>query len=60
MSQNAASPIVIRRYGAGRLYDPAGLRYVTLAELRRWRGTGRAFCVIDAASGEDVTSVLLA
>jgi polyhydroxyalkanoate synthesis regulator protein len=53
-------PIVIRRYGGDRLYEAAARRYVTVAMLRAWNQSGVAFVVLDAATGADVTRVLLA
>jgi polyhydroxyalkanoate synthesis regulator protein len=55
-----SAPILIKRYARARLYDPAGRRYSTLKELRRWRRSGVAFTVIDVETGADVTRVLLA
>jgi len=54
-----SAPILIKRYARARLYDPAGRRYLTIEELRRWRRNGVAF-VIDVETGADVTRVLLA
>ena len=55
-----SAPILIKRYARARLYDPAGRRYLTIEELRRWRRSGVAFTVIDVETGADVTRVLLA
>ena len=52
--------IVVKRYAGSRLYDATNRRYVTLAQLRTWAAEGIAFAVIDAATGADVTRVLLA
>jgi polyhydroxyalkanoate synthesis regulator protein len=56
----AAGEIVIKRYARSRLYDAAGGRYVSVAELRRWRSEGVSFVVLDVETGADVTRVLLA
>jgi polyhydroxyalkanoate synthesis regulator protein len=56
----APAPVLIKRYARSRLYDAARGRYVTLAELRRWRRKRVAFVVKDAETGEDVTRVLFA
>jgi polyhydroxyalkanoate synthesis regulator protein len=53
-------PILIKRYARSRLYDPAGHRYVTIDELRRWRCEGVPFQVIDAETCDDVTRAVLA
>jgi polyhydroxyalkanoate synthesis regulator protein len=50
----------VRRYARSRLYDTAGLRYVTLDILRAWSADGIAVQVIDVETGDDVTRVLLA
>jgi polyhydroxyalkanoate synthesis regulator protein len=52
-------PILVKRYGGERLYDTAGCCYVTFAQLWRWRVAGVDFRVIDAATGEDITRVVL-
>ncbi len=57
---DAAMPVLVKRYGGGRLYDTAQLRYVSVAQLRGWVAAGVAFAVIDAETGADVTRVLLA
>ncbi len=53
-------PVLVKRYGGGRLYDTAHLRYVSVVQLRGWVAAGIAFSVIDAQTGADVTQVLLA
>ncbi len=55
-----ATPVLFKRYGGGRLYDTAHLRYVSIAQLRGWIAAGVAVSVIDAQTGADVTRVLLA
>ena len=52
--------ILVKSYAASRLYDTTNARYVSLAQLRHWAAAGVAFAVIDAATGADVTRVLLA
>jgi polyhydroxyalkanoate synthesis repressor PhaR len=52
--------ILVKRYAGTRLYDTTNRRYVTLEQLRNWAAEGMAFAVIDAATGADVTRVLLA
>jgi len=58
----AAKPpsILVKCYAGSRLYDATNARYVSLAQIRRWAADGVAFAVIDAATGTDVTRVLLA
>jgi polyhydroxyalkanoate synthesis regulator protein len=53
-------PILVKRYAASRLYDTSKARYVSLDELRGWKARGIAFEVREAATGEDVSRVLLA
>ena len=53
-------PILVKRYAQSRLYDTTGLRYISVDTLRAWSLAGIAFTVIDAETGEDVRSVLLA
>jgi len=55
-----ASSILVKRYAGTRLYDATHGRYVGLDQLRHWAAAGIAFAVIDAATGADVTRVLLA
>jgi polyhydroxyalkanoate synthesis regulator protein len=51
---------LVKRYAHGRLYDATHLGYVSVEQLRQWASAGVAFTVIDAATGADVTAVLLA
>jgi polyhydroxyalkanoate synthesis regulator protein len=51
--------VVIKRYGADRLYEPARARYVTPEQLRLWRQIGTTVSVRDANTGEDVTLAIL-
>ncbi len=53
-------PILIKRYGRSRLYEPARGRYVSIDDLRAWQREGIVFTVIDVETGADVTRVLLA
>jgi polyhydroxyalkanoate synthesis repressor PhaR len=50
---------VIKRYSNRKLYDTQGSRYVTLDEIEDMIRAGREVQVIDASSGEDLTSVTL-
>ena len=50
---------VIKRYANRKLYDTQESRYVTLEEIEEMIRTGREVSVVDAASGEDLTSVTL-
>jgi polyhydroxyalkanoate synthesis regulator protein len=56
----ATQPVLVKRYGAGRLYDTAAGCYVSLGQLRDWLTRRVAFQVVDAATGADITRVLLA
>ncbi len=51
---------VIKRYSNRKLYDTEESRYVTLDELEGMIRAGKEISVVDAASGEDLTSVTLA
>ena len=51
---------VIKRYSNRKLYDTQESRYVTLEEIEEMIRGGREISVVDASSGEDLTSVTLA
>jgi polyhydroxyalkanoate synthesis repressor PhaR len=51
---------VIKRYSNRKLYDTQESRYVTLEEIEEMVRAGREIAVVDASSGEDLTSVTLA
>src|SRR5215467_11292024 len=51
---------VIKRYSNRKLYDTQESRYVTLEEIEEMIRAGKEMAVVDAASGEDLTSVTLA
>ncbi len=53
-------PILIKRYANRKLYDQSRSRYVTLDELEELIRQGREIRVVDAVSGEDLTSLTLA
>jgi polyhydroxyalkanoate synthesis repressor PhaR len=50
---------VIKRYSNRKLYDTQESRYVTLEELEELIRAGKEISVVDASSGEDLTSVTL-
>jgi polyhydroxyalkanoate synthesis repressor PhaR len=50
---------VIKRYSNRKLYDTQESRYVTLDEIEEMIRTGKEVSVIDAGSGDDLTSVTL-
>jgi polyhydroxyalkanoate synthesis repressor PhaR len=50
---------VIKRYSNRKLYDMQESRYVTLEEIEEMIRGGREISVVDAATGEDLTSVTL-
>ena len=52
-------PYVIKRYSNRKLYDTQESRYVTLEEIEEMIRAGREISVVDASSGEDLTSVTL-
>jgi polyhydroxyalkanoate synthesis repressor PhaR len=51
---------VIKRYSNRKLYDTQESRYVTLEEIEELIRGGKEIAVVDASSGEDLTSVTLA
>lgn len=51
---------MIKRYSNRKLYDTQESRYVTLEELEEMIRAGREIRVLDAVTGEDLTSVTLA
>ena len=53
-------PTVIKRYANRKLYDQSRSRYVTLEELEEIIRQGREIRVVDAVSGEDLTTQTLA
>jgi polyhydroxyalkanoate synthesis repressor PhaR len=50
---------VIKRYSNRKLYDTQESRYVTLDEIEEMIRAGKEIAVVDASSGEDLTSVTL-
>jgi polyhydroxyalkanoate synthesis repressor PhaR len=50
---------VIKRYSNRKLYDTQESRYVTLDEIAEMIRSGKEISVVDAATGEDLTSVTL-
>jgi polyhydroxyalkanoate synthesis repressor PhaR len=50
---------VIKRYSNRKLYDTQESRYVTLEEIEEMIRGGREISVVDAATGDDLTSVTL-
>ena len=50
---------VIKRYSNRKLYDTQESRYVTLDEIEEMIRNGQEISVVDASSGEDLTSVTL-
>src|SRR5215475_9621603 len=50
---------VIKRYSNRKLYDTQESRYVTLEEIEEMIRNGKEISVVDAATGEDLTSVTL-
>ncbi len=51
---------VIKRYSNRKLYDTQESRYVTLEEIEELIRAGKEISVLDATTGEDMTSVTLA
>jgi len=50
---------VIKRYSNRKLYDTQESRYVTLEEIEEMIRAGREISVVDASTGDDLTSVTL-
>jgi polyhydroxyalkanoate synthesis repressor PhaR len=50
---------IIKRYSNRKLYDTEESRYVTLEEIEEMIRAGKEVSVVDAATGEDLTSVTL-
>ena len=50
----------LKRYANRKLYDPQASRYVTLDEVAEMIRRGQEIVVTDVATGEDLTSVVLA
>ena len=59
-TQNAAAPVVIKKYANRRLYNTARSTYVTLDHLAQMVRDGQDFVVNDAKTGEDITRGVLA
>ena len=55
----AAKTILIKKYENRRLYDATNSRYINLEEVARFVQRGYEVRVIDVASGEDITRVIL-
>jgi polyhydroxyalkanoate synthesis repressor PhaR len=54
-----AKTILIKKYENRRLYDATNSRYVNLEEVAQFVQRGYDVRVVDAASGEDITRVIL-
>jgi len=52
-------PILIKKYENRRLYDTTNSRYINLEEVAQMVQEGREVQVVDAASGEDLTRLVL-
>ena len=55
----AANRVVIKKYENRRLYDSTNSRYVNLDEVAEMLRRGKDVQVIDAATGEDITRLIL-
>jgi polyhydroxyalkanoate synthesis repressor PhaR len=51
--------ILIKKYENRRLYDTANSRYVNLEEVAQFVQSGKDVQVVDAATGEDITRLIL-
>lgn len=52
-------PVLIKRYGACRLYNTATATYVSDADLEEMVLSGERFVIVDAKSGKVITAELL-
>jgi polyhydroxyalkanoate synthesis regulator protein len=52
-------PITVKLYGNQWLYQPGTARYVTLSDLQARMRDGMAVIVRDAATGADITDLVL-
>jgi polyhydroxyalkanoate synthesis repressor PhaR len=59
MAEENPRRVLIRKYPNRRLYDTAGSRYVNLRQLAELIKEGRTLEVLDSATGEDLTKVIL-
>lgn len=55
----AQKTVVIKKYENRRLYDTTNSRYVNLDEVAQMLRQGNELQVVDAASGEDITRLIL-
>ena len=53
------APVVIRKYGNRRLYDPSRSRYVNLDDIAQMIRDGKDVQVVDARTGHNITRVIL-
>ena len=56
---NPGEPITVKLYGNRRLFEPGAARYVTLSDLQARMRDGIAVIVHDAATGTDITDLVL-
>ncbi|HSH70691.1 MAG TPA: polyhydroxyalkanoate synthesis regulator DNA-binding domain-containing protein [Deferrisomatales bacterium] len=59
MSENRPGPVTIKKYANRRMYDTANSRYVNLAQIAAMIKEGVVVEVVDTATGEDLTKVIL-
>ena len=59
MSQDPSSPTIIKKYSNRRMYDTANSRYVNLAQIAELIKEGDVVEVVDVATNEDLTKVIL-
>ena len=60
MLRNKEAALLVKKYGNRRLYDTELSRYITLEELAESIRQGKDVRVVDAKSGEDLTTANLA
>ncbi len=55
----SAPTVIIKKYGNRRLYDTSNSRYVNLEDIAQMVREGTEIRVVDAATGEDLTRLVL-
>ncbi len=59
MTDETTAPVTIKKYANRRLYDTTNSRYVNLAQIAEMIKEGQTVEVVDAATGDDITKVIL-
>jgi polyhydroxyalkanoate synthesis regulator protein len=59
MAKDISNRHVVKRYSLARIYDTTTGTYVDVAQLRAFTRAGVDVVVLDAKTGEDITSTFL-